>query len=283
LRQLISAVLVAASAAALAGCGRQRPKGQVIAQVNNEALTDQDFYEMLPQEFSGMQPAYKEAWIAANKDEAIKQWVRTELLYQEAVKRGIHKEAKVAKVLKEWPKIILMNEMEKRELGNAPAVTEAEAREYFTGHEQEYQSEVKLAEIVVASKPEADAVKAALDNGADFAKLAKERSLAKNTAVNGGELPAYLLRGDKRIDFELEEKIFSLAKGKVSEPIKIANAYQVIRVVDRRPAWQTVKFDDIKEDLIGGLTIARQRQQLERLFDSLQAKAKVVKRPEALK
>ncbi|MCU0607020.1 MAG: peptidylprolyl isomerase [Candidatus Edwardsbacteria bacterium] len=282
MKRLVIAALVAASAVALAGCGKTGSKGQVIARVNKAALTDQDFYDMLPQEFAGMQPAYKEAWIAANKDEAIKQWVRTELLYQEALKRGVHKEPKIAKVLKEWPKIILMNEMEKRALADV-AVTEAEAREYFTAHEQEYQTEVKLAEIVVATKADADAVKAALDNGADFAKLARERSLARNTAASGGELPAYLLRGDKRIDFELEEKIFALAKGKVSEPVKIANAYQVIKAVDRRPAWQTVKFDDIKEDLIGGLTIARQRRLLEQLFDSLQAKAAVVKHPELLK
>lgn len=283
MKHLVTALLVAACAVALSGCGKKQSKGQVIARVNNAVLTDQDFYEMLPEQFFSMQPAHKEAWIAANKDEAIKEWVRTELLYQEAIKRGIHKEPKVAKVLKEWPKIILKNEMDRREIGIAPTITEAGARDYFTRHEQEYQTEVKLAEIVVATKAEADAVKAALDNGADFAKLARERSLARNTAVNGGELPAYLLRGDKRIDFELEEKIFTLANGKVSEPLKIANAYQVIKAVDRRPAWQTVKFDDVKEDLIGGLTIARQRRQLEQLFDSLQAKAKVAKHPELLK
>ncbi|HTY07541.1 MAG TPA: peptidyl-prolyl cis-trans isomerase [Candidatus Edwardsbacteria bacterium] len=278
----LMAALALAAALGMAGCAKQQPKGQVIARVNGAALTDQDFYDMLPQELGTMQPGYKEAWIAANKDEAIKQWTRTELLYQEALKRGLDKDPKVAKVLREWPKIILMNEMEKRELGACGVVSEAEAKDYFTKHEQEYQSEVKLAEIVVATRDEAAAVKAALDNGADFAKLAKERSLAA-TKANGGELPAYMLRGDKRIDFELEEKIFALAKGKVSEPLKIANAYQVIKVLDRRPAWQTVKFDDIKEDLVGGLTIAKQRQTLETLFDSLQAKAKVEQHPELLK
>ncbi len=283
MKRLIAAALVAAAATALSGCARTQPKGQVVARVNEATLTDRDFYDMLPQEFSSLPPAHKEAWIAANKDEAIKQWVRTELLYQEALRRGIHKEAKVAKVLKEWPKIILMNEMEKRELGSAPEVSEAEAREYFSRHEQEYQAEIKLAEIVVATRAEAEEVKAALDNGADFAKLARERSLARNTAVNGGVLPAYLLRGDKRIDFELEEKIFSLAKGAVSDPIKIASAFQVIKAVDRRPAWQTVKFEDVREDLIGGLSISRQRRLLEALFDSLQANAKVSQHPELLK
>ncbi|MDI6739528.1 MAG: peptidyl-prolyl cis-trans isomerase [Candidatus Edwardsbacteria bacterium] len=283
MKKLVIAGLIAACAIMLAGCAQPRPKGQVIAKVNQAVLTDQDFYDMLPQEFAGMQPAYKEAWIAANKEEAIKQWMRTELLYQEALRHGVQKEPKVAKTLKEWPKIILMNEMEKRELGNCPVITEAEAREYFSRHEQEYQSEVKLAEIVAATRAEAEAVRAALDNGADFAKLAKERSLARTTAANGGELPAYLLRGDKRIDFELEEKIFALAKGKVSEPLKVAGAHQIIKILDRRPAWQTVKFDDVKEDLIGGLTIARQRRQLEQLFDSLQTKAKVEQHPELLK
>jgi len=186
MKKLLIIALAAAAAITVAGCAKQQSKGQVIARVNGAALTDQDFYDMLPQELSTMQPGYKEAWIAANKDEAIKQWVRTELLYQEALKRGINKEPKVAKVLKEWPKIILMNEMEKRELNGCPVVTEAEAKEYFSKHEQEYQSEVKLAEIVVATRNEAAAVKAALDNGADFAKLAKEKSLAKSTAVNGG-------------------------------------------------------------------------------------------------
>jgi hypothetical protein len=57
----------------------------------------------------------------------------------------------------------------------------------------------------------------------------------------------------------------------------------VIKVLDKRPAWQTVKFDDIKEELVGGLTIVKQRSTMESLFDSLQAKAKVEQHLEALK
>jgi parvulin-like peptidyl-prolyl isomerase len=276
-KSLSRILIVAVALACAAGCQKQKPQGQVVARVNQSVLTDQDFYDMLPPgvDITSLSPA--------DKEEAVKQWVRTELQYQQALKAGLDKDPKIARLLREWPKIILVNELEKREINGNQTVTEQEAKTYYEKHEQEYQTEVKISEILLPTLEEAKAVKAALDNGADFAKLAREKSLDKNARQNGGEINAYMLRGSGDIDLDLEEKIFALPKGGVTEPIKIANVYHVIKVTDSRPALQSVKFDAIKDALIGRLTIVKQREVLEKMINDLQGSAKIESHPELLK
>ena len=108
-------------------------------------------------------------------------------------------------------------------------------------------------------------IKAELDKGGDFEKIAKEKSDDKMTAKKGGAA-GKISKDDKRfIRLGLQELIdatFKMNKDEISAPIKLANGYYIIKVTSDP---FTVPFEDakrvlgfelqnkVKEDLINKL------------------------------
>jgi peptidyl-prolyl cis-trans isomerase C len=91
--------------------------------------------------------------------------------------------------------------------------------------------EVKASHILVESKEKADAVIADLKGGADFAELAKERSIGPS-APNGGDL-GYFTPGQMVPEFDAAA--FAMEKGAISEePVKTQFGWHVIKVFDRK-------------------------------------------------
>ncbi len=71
-----------------------------------------------------------------------------------------------------------------------------------------------------------------LRSGADFATVAKERSDDKGTAVKGGELP---WASSGQFITEFEKAAFALKnKGDITEPVKTAYGWHIIKLLDRR-------------------------------------------------
>jgi len=257
------------------GCGKKSADQPAIARVNKAVLVQQDFNDVVPEGMTNVTPAQKE--------EFVRRWVNTELFYQEAVKKGLDKDPKIAKQIRDLQKEILANQFIQKEIVEKLKVTDAEAKEYFDNHQEEYQSEIKLSQILTATEDQAQMIKASLDNGEDFAKLARDKSLDPTTKDKGGDLGIYLRRGSGQIPIDFEEKVFSLKKGGVSDPIKLSDGYHIMKVTDRRTSPQSVKFEDIREDLVYGLTMLRQKNRFDNVSDSLRQISKVESHPELIK
>ena len=74
-------LVVAAAAAALAGCG-SRGEGEVLARVESSTLTVEEFYASVPEHLLAVMSL-------DDQEEALRTWVKTELFYQEALRRGV--------------------------------------------------------------------------------------------------------------------------------------------------------------------------------------------------
>jgi len=109
----------------------------------------------------------------------------------------------------------------------------------------ESRTEVRARHILVDSRESAEAVIARLDQGEDFAALAKEISTGPS-GPNGGEL-GYFKRGAMVPSFELAS--FALAKGSYTkEPVQTQFGWHVIKVEDRRIA-PAPSFEDAQNQL----------------------------------
>lgn len=103
------------------------------------------------------------------------------------------------------------------------------------------EKEVHARHILVPTEDEAKAIKAELDKGADFAKLAKEKSKDPG-AADGGDLGFFT---KEQMVPEFSAVAFALAPGKVSDPVKSQFGWHVIKVEevrDRKPP----EFDQVK-------------------------------------
>ncbi len=106
---------------------------------------------------------------------------------------------------------------------------------------------------IESARAQAEAIRARLLAGEDFAELAETLSADRGSARRGGDLGAFA-RG--RMVPEFDAVAFSLAPNEVSEPTKTEFGYHLIKVEETLPAG-VMSFDEVRESLE-----ARVRQKL---------------------
>ena len=129
------------------------------------------------------------------------------------------------------------------------------------------EQEVHARHILVPTEQEAKDIEAALKGGADFAKLAKEKSKDPSGASNGGDLGWFTK--DQMVP-EFADAAFRLAKGQISDPVHTQFGWHIIEVVDTR-IKPTPSFEEVKPQL---QNYVAHRAQAE-LVDSLRKSAKI--------
>ena len=125
----------------------------------------------------------------------------------------------------------------------AVTVSDAEAEAYYNEHAAEFDEpkRLRVAHVLVRVPPVGgsdaeNAAKAKVEDivkrarsGEDFAKLARELSEDKASAVQGGDL-GFVGPGELVAPFE--QAAFALKKGETSAPVRTPFGYHAIRVVD---------------------------------------------------
>jgi parvulin-like peptidyl-prolyl isomerase len=117
----------------------------------------------------------------------------------------------------------------------------------------------------------AQQAKKRLDDGEDFAKVAREESEDPESAERGGDI-GYVLRGVAPP--ELEKTCFSLGVGDVSAPILTDIGYNIVRVTEKRAA-ESPDYDRFKDELSNFLAQAAFQGKVEGFVKGLREKATI--------
>jgi peptidyl-prolyl cis-trans isomerase C len=128
------------------------------------------------------------------------------------------------------------------------------------------EQEVRARHILVETEDQAKAIQADLKKGADFAELAKQKS-KDPAAADGGDL-GYFTK-DQMVP-EFADVAFKLDKGQVSDPVKTAFGWHIIKVEDKRKK-PVPTFDQVKDQLA---TVVVQQSQAD-LVNKLRTQAKI--------
>lgn len=122
--------------------------------------------------------------------------------------------------------------IEPKDLANKIQVTNEQIDTYYQTNKAKYttKGEAKIAHIQVATEAEANEIVQALAKGEDFAQLAKAKSQDKLSAAQGGDL-GWAKAGVFPKAFE--DAANMLDAGKTSQPIKVDNAFHIIKVLER--------------------------------------------------
>lgn len=110
-----------------------------------------------------------------------------------------------------------------------------EVTTYFQNALPEAVPAARIRVITVADEAKAKDIKQQLDGGTDFAQLAASESQDTATKANGGLIdwtPVELLPAD------LRDAVSKLAPGQVSDPIKVGNQYEIVKVDDKNETHQ---------------------------------------------
>lgn len=194
--------------------------------------------------------------------------IANEVVYQEAQRVGIDKQ----------PDFLIRNEMQTREmliqfyyqdyLKKNPTDENVIKSEYEKFKTQWGDKEYKASHILVKTEQEAKDIIEQLSKKADFAKLAKEKSLDASKE-KGGDLgwfpPARMVK-------PFADAVTKLPKGVYTTvPVQSQFGWHVIRMDDVRDA-PPPSYDTVKDELRAAL----QKQEIDKLVNELRSKAKVV-------
>jgi parvulin-like peptidyl-prolyl isomerase len=163
--------------------------------------------------------------------------------------------------------------------------TEQELSAYLEEHREDYDTPEEVharhilirvpegaseAEIAQAKKQIED-IKKELENGADFAELAKKYSQDPGSAPNGGDL-GFFRRGQMVKEFE--DAAFSLEPGQISDPVRTQFGFHLIKVEEKKPA-QHPELAQIRERVLKDYIAAERDRRFEQFYAELKAHAKI--------
>lgn len=244
------------------------PGLDVVAEVNGEKITRQELSELLIESFG---------------EQALDVLIRRAVIYQQAQKlgitvdpqevtdrlnrlldgevdalvraRGMKDEAELAAeikqmgmdlpTLKERMAARIRKGMETELLAEkivegTVTVTEEEMHQAY---EEEYGEKIEASQIVLSTKKEAEETLKKLKAGADFETLARNESIDRLSAANGGRM----------LPFGPNEGVFGpatagLQKGELSDIISTDDGYHILKVNNRKPRG-SARFEDVRPEL----------------------------------
>jgi parvulin-like peptidyl-prolyl isomerase len=281
-RHLLILAAAVAAAALVTGCNKPKSgsgtagpalAGPALASVNGDKLTGQELDSLSPEGFQVTRE---------NLPKILDKWVSNTLMYQEALRRGVDKEPQVQAHLKRLERDYLVNELLDR-MTSSIKVGQDQLMQYFNQHKEEFSYEVKITRIVMADSMQAVQTAAELKAGADFQKLAKERS--QDALLEAGQESRYFARnvGDPRNggDPGIVEAIFALSPGQVSGVVPSQEGYQIIKLIDKKKVKADVTIADVKDDIEAILSYRRSQAMVDSVLTALRATAKVELKPDA--
>jgi len=248
------------------------PEDAVVATVNGEDIKGAILDKVMKQVPS--MPG------AANvKKELLDKIIDLELVAQAAKKAGIDKESEFKVGMDMYEKQQLFAIYLNREIVDKVKLDPEEVKKYYDIHASDYASgeQVKASHILVDTEEKALEIKKQLDEGADFAELAKSESSCPS-ASRGGDL-GYFTR-DTMVP-EFANAAFALKVGEISEPVKTQFGWHIIKVTDKKAAG-TKSFDEVKGEIEQKLLSERQQKAYDDLLVELRKNADIKINEDAL-
>ena len=183
----------------------------------------------------------------------------------------------------------LRSRVQQDEIGSKVSITEEEARQYYLSHKDEFAeaATVTLREIFVEiptttqkgqtgvnvgdddeTAKKAEAIRARVAAGEDFAKLATEVSDSPSKANGGliGPLPV------SDLSDALRQTIAAMKPGEVTKPARTAKGFQILKLETLKPA-ASQPFESVRDLVADRVYDARQDAELRKFFARIRGRA----------
>jgi peptidyl-prolyl cis-trans isomerase SurA len=199
---------------------------------------------------------------------------------------------------KQLERQMLIEQVQRQEIGSKLTITEAESRLYYERHPQEFTepASITLREIFISvpsdsKQPDAisvekddearkkiEALRARLVKGEDFAAVAAEASDSSSKANSG------LIGPFDRSDLspQLQELIDKLKVGEFTAPIRTPKGYQLFKLEALKPQAQQ-PFDKVRDLIADKVAAERTRTEMRKFLTRLRSQAIIEWKNEELK
>ncbi|MFQ5893279.1 MAG: peptidylprolyl isomerase [Nitrospinota bacterium] len=247
----------------------------VLATVNETVITMSDFQEAV-----AALPAQQQGLALTKPEDFLDSLVKRELVFQEAMRRQLDGDPAVVSLLEKLKKEVVIQALLRRIITQTEAVTEADSERYYLENKERFMTPEKItaSHIVLKTEEEAKAVLAAVQEGQDFATLAKERSIGPR-AAQGGHLGS-ITKGEMPVEFD--RVAFNLSVGSISDVVKTPFGFLIIKVTDRAAPTQ-MGFSKVSDQIHQHLQAQRRQEAVQAFLKELTTKARIETFSERLK
>ena len=182
--------------------------------------------------------------------------VRQQLLVKDAEDSDIGKTKAIKDAIEDFRKTLLVQELASR-MTKEVSANEDDARAYYAANKDRFTEPVKwnVRQIVAGDEAAAKSILVQVLQGGDFAQIAQAQSKAAN-AAQGGQLKPFTT-GKAPFD-AMQIAISNLDEGGISGVFKGPEGYYIVKV-DSKIGGAIKLFNDVKKDLIYGLTMQKQQ------------------------
>jgi peptidyl-prolyl cis-trans isomerase C len=234
-----------------------------VAVVNGKSITQKDYEQFLTHRLGPQAQAAG----GANRQRVIDEMVNRELIYQDAIKQGVTKDATFQYQLEQLKRDAIMQAAINKKMAANP-ITDLELKnEYDSKVKSANVKEYKASHILVKTEQEAKDIIKELDKGAVFADVAKAKSTGPS-GKNGGDLGWF---NPSQMVPPFSQAVVGMKKGTITkQPVKTQFGWHVIKLVDSRKV-EPPKFEDVKKQLHQIL----QNKRLQAYVEELRQKGKV--------
>jgi peptidyl-prolyl cis-trans isomerase C len=205
------------------GCGKKDDSGLVIAKVDTREITVGDF--------EGVSETIDEKYLPETDDlegkkVLLNHMINKEVMALKALAMGYDKEEWFVNFWPQYKGPFLIAQLMDQEVVRKVVVTDEDVAAYYNEMHYEY----TLSQIITANEEEAIEIRERALAGEDFAQLAKTYSLGAG-AEQGGYVGANPVG---RIHWWVEEALFSMEPGDISQPLKTTSGWAIIKLHRKR-------------------------------------------------
>jgi len=258
---LVCIAAVLSVALLLKGCGNVDSEEKILARIGDYRITVSDFNKRI----SFLPERYQEV-IKKRKNEFLQEIINDTLIYQEAVRKGLHKDKDVLRIIEEARKKIIIARYLKDYVNDTIEVTEEEVLSEYSKKNDEYMMPeyMRVSHILVPTREKALEILGKLSAGETFEDLARANSVDP-TAQNGGDI-GYFPKGQLMPEFERACNM--LEPGDISDPVKTKLGYHIIKLTDRKkPVLRPLS--EVRDEIRANVRKTKRQAKFNRLLDRL--------------
>ncbi len=200
--------------------------------------------------------------------------MRQELLYQEALARGLHHQERLKTLLDQMRRDLLVAALLDAEFQDHElAFSEAAIRRYYDAHQADFRRirpEIKARHILLTSQREANARRQTLlQRGESFTEVARKYSHDAATRNKGGELGYFS---------EVENPVLwaacqDMPLKRISEPVQTDYGYHLIQVQEQCEVGTVRNLAQVRSQIVETLVREHHRSQLDQFVAKLKNSA----------
>jgi len=262
---------------------------QILAKVNGVTITLKDFEKRIEESnLRSISPPEDQK----RKEETLDKLILEILVEQKAKNLDLSSDQGFLKLKKEHMDEFLLSLLYEKQIVDKTKVSRAEIDSFYKEHQDEFWETPEIAKTShILTRVKADSsdsnffeedqkakeklteLKRRIDQGEDFATLAKEYSDDETTKDKGGLL-GNLPRG--LIIPEFQKVVFSLKPGEVSQPVRTRDGYHLILVSEIKKGKPQKLDQKIRTKISDYLAKGRQSQNAQKYLENLKNKADLV-------